>query len=246
MIALAASPAEQEQARGYIDHLRDRNYDAIERGLRADLRTPGLRQSLAKMADMVPAGEPQSVRTVGAQKSTRADTTLLNLTFEYEFAAGWLVANVATEARNGERFVVAFNVYPRARSLRDEHRFTLAGKRGMHYVVLGTALAVFAVTVLAFYRCARTRNLSRKPLWIVFILVGFGQLAIDWTSGAWRLALLHLQLFGAGATAAPDGPWWIMVSLPVGALVFLLRAGNGTLTLKPVPADPGVPGGPAR
>ena len=254
VFAMIASPEEQAQARAYIDHLRARNYDAIERGLREDLRTPDLRKNLETMAALVPAGEPRSVRIVGAHKNLNGGVTQLNLSFELEFATGWLLATVVTEQKNGGRSVIGFNVFPRAQSLEDEHRFGLSGKQAVHYLVLAAAIAAFAATVFALYRCVRTRNLWRKPLWILFILVGFGQLTLDWTSGAWRFIPLSLQLFSAGMTSVLNGPWMISVSLPVGALVFLLRSRNGTLTLKPgiakqatgLTADPDEAGDAAR
>lgn len=244
---MVASPAEQAQAREHVNHLRARNYEAIERALRQDLRTPELRQTLEKMADVVPAGEPRSVRIVSAYKGVSQGAKQLNLSFEYEFATGWLLATVITEERDGERFVIGFNVAPRAQSLEAENRFSLAGKQPLHYLVLAAAIAAFAATVIALYRCVRTRNLWRKPLWILLILVGFGQLTLDWTSGGWRFMPLSLQLFSAGMTSVLNGPWLISVSLPVGALIFLFRSRNGTLTLKEAPgsqaagvmADPG-------
>jgi hypothetical protein len=69
----------------------------------------------------------------------------------------------------------------------------------------------------------RTKMPGRKWPWVLFVALGFGQLAVNWTTGEWALNLLSVQVFSASATAAPYGPWILAVSLPVGAIVFLLR-----------------------
>jgi asparagine N-glycosylation enzyme membrane subunit Stt3 len=63
----------------------------------------------------------------------------------------------------------------------------------------------------------------RKWLWILFILFGFGKLSINWTTGQWGVMVLAAQLFSASAAAAYFGPWIVSVSLPVGAVLFLIK-----------------------
>jgi len=231
-IGLVATPDDQAHARGLVDRLRARDHAAIERELRPDLRTPELRKTLEAMAAAVPAGEPRSVTILGAHKDTGPGGTRLTLDIEYEFEAGWMLARVTTEVQDGVRSVIDFHVQPRSRSLAAEHRFGLAGKSLLQYGVLAAALASLALIFYALYRCVRTRGLAKKALWVVFILLGFGQLAVDWTSGEWRFVPLHLQLLGAGLTAPPGGPWTLSVSLPFGAIIFLLREWNGALPMK--------------
>ncbi len=238
-IGLVATPEDQAHARGLVDRLRARDFDAIEGALREDLRTPELKQALDKMAAAVPAGEPRSVQIVSAHKNTNGGATWLTLNIEYEFASGWMLAAVTTEMRDGVRAVSSFHVYPRAQSLAAEHRFGLAGKSPAQYVVLAAALAALALTLYALYRCARTRGLAKKPLWILFILVSFGQLAVDWTGGEWHFLPLHLSFLGASFMAPLGGAAILSASLPFGAIVFLLRERNGTLPMKGAPGSAG-------
>jgi hypothetical protein len=88
--------------------------------------------------------------------------------------------------------------------------------------------------------CIRTPIPRRKWLWIIFILVGFGQFELNWTTGDARLKL-GIQLLGAAATwLGPYAPMILSVSLPVGAAVFWMRR-KKWLRMTPVePAQPPV------
>ncbi|HEY2345365.1 MAG TPA: hypothetical protein VGH80_05700 [Xanthomonadaceae bacterium] len=99
----------------------------------------------------------------------------------------------------------------------------MAGKSLVQYLVLTCAILAVLLTFYALLACVRTKLSGRKWPWILFILVGFGQVAVDWTTGAGNIQVLWIQLFSAGAVAQLHGPWIISASVPVGAIVFLLR-----------------------
>ena len=85
------------------------------------------------------------------------------------------------------------------------------------------AIGALLITLYALVLCVKTKPLKRKWLWILFILVGFGQFVINWSTGEFQIAPLALQLFSASALASPYGPWIIAVSLPIGAALFIDR-----------------------
>jgi hypothetical protein len=87
------------------------------------------------------------------------------------------------------------------------------------------ALAVFfaLLTLYALVVCIKTRLPGRKWPWVLFILLGVGKLSVNWTTGAWGISPVAVQLFSASATAPLYGSWTLAVSLPLGAIVFLLR-----------------------
>jgi hypothetical protein len=49
-----ASPDDQAIAKGYIDHLRGRKFEEIEKALDPSIRTANIRDTLTKMADLIP------------------------------------------------------------------------------------------------------------------------------------------------------------------------------------------------
>lgn len=227
LIQKIASPEEQALARSYIDRVRARDFQAIEKAMDPSIGGPNLRHTLEQMADAMPTAQPISARLVGADRRTQGSTTTLNTTFEYAFPGKWLIANVAIRDRDGQKSIIGLNVYPRTQSLESENRFTLAGKQPLQYSVLLGAIAAIGLTVYTLIVCARTKGMRRKWLWIVFILAGIGKLAVNWTSGEWSLMPLAIQLLSASAAASYSGPWIVSFSIPLGAIVFLGRQRAG-------------------
>jgi len=217
-----SSPEDQATAKSYIDQLRARKYDEIEKALDPSIRTASMRETLTKMAELIPNQEPTSIKLVGAHRFHMSDTTTVNTTFEYGYGDKWLLTNVAVRDKNGTKSIVGFNVNPIAQSLESQNRFSLSGKSGLHYAVFFAAVAVVLFTLYALVICVRTKPLKRKWLWILFILVGFGKLAVNWTTGEWGIAPFFVQLFSASAFAPLYGPWTIAVSIPLGAAMFLV------------------------
>lgn len=217
-----SSPEDQATARNYIDRLRARKFEDIEKALDPSIRTPNIRGTLEKMAALIPNQEPTSVKLVGAQSFHTPNSQTVNTTFEYSFGDKWLLANVTVRDQQGTKTITGFNVNPQTASLETQNRFIFVGKSAIHYTVLVAAIAAVLVTLYALIVCARSKLPKRKWLWILFILVGFGKLLINWTTGEWSIAPLSIQLFSASAMAPLYGPWTIAVSVPLGALVFLL------------------------
>ncbi len=220
-------PAEEELAKTYIGLLRERKFDLIERDLDDSIKTPNIRETFARMASAVPAGEPTSMKLVGFQRFTqaglRASFTNYNVTFEYQFGDKWMLINVATRDENGRRSIVGFNVTPLRDSLENLNRFTFSGKTPLHYAVLVAACIVPIFIIVTLVVCIRTPVAKRRWMWIMFILAGLGKFSLNWTTGQWSFQPVSLQLLGAGFFAAAYGPLMISTSLPVGAIVFLIR-----------------------
>jgi hypothetical protein len=218
------APAEdQALASKYVDLLRARSFDEIDRAADPSVRGPKLYAALLKMANELPEQEPSSRKLVGAQVSTNKDGTTTNIVYEYEFAGKWVLANVATLRKPDSVSLVGLSVRAIPESLEEHHRFRLTGKSAKHYVVLALAIVFPLLTVYALVACVRTKMSGRKWPWVLFILFGIGSFTINWTTGETQLSALTIRLFGASAAAAFYGPWILSVSFPLGAMVFLFR-----------------------
>jgi hypothetical protein len=224
MLEKIVSPAEQVTAKTFIDQLRHHDFGEIEKAADASIAGPSLDSTLDKMAALMPPGPPISVTLVGAHRlSSTAAGSIVNLTFEYHFPERYVIANLATKLKNGQLSIVGFHVYPERESLETQNRFKWAGKSALDYAVLAYGIAVALFTLVVVVVAAKTKMRRRKWLWILFILFGVGKFSVNWATGQWGIAFLALQLFSASSHAEFFGPWIISVSLPIGAILFLLR-----------------------
>jgi hypothetical protein len=219
-----APPEQREIARTYIEKLRNRDFADIEKAADPSITKDLQRDTLERMAALIPAGAPTSVKLVGANQfsSTEAGTTL-NLTYEFQFGDKFMLINVARKTKDSVETIVGFNVEPLAASLEAMNRFTLSNRTALQFGVFAAAIGATILVLYALVVCIRTKMRRRKWLWIVFILFGFGKIMVNWTTGQWGFTVLAVQLFAAAAGAVYFGPWIISVSLPVGAVIFLSR-----------------------
>jgi hypothetical protein len=216
-------PEDEVAAKRIISLLGEQRFDEIEAAAETRIAGPSVREMLAQMAELIPDGDPIEVKLVGVQIFEDGGERTSNLTYQYEFPGQWLIINVAI-LKSGEReSVVGFNVVPRDQSLEEETKFSLTGKSVLHYVTGVFVLAAPLLTIFALATCIRTKNVRRKWLWMIFILVGIGEFSLNWTTGYWLLKPFAIQLFSASAFAPMYGPWTLSFSVPLGAIIFLLR-----------------------
>lgn len=215
---------EEAIAKELIAKLSARDYPAVEAKLDKSLQPPDIRSKLEGIAELIPAGEPKSVRTIGAYTNQINAITNYSLTFEYEYNDVWLVANVVLRRSDGAVSVTGIHVSPHKESLETENAFSFKGKSWLHYVVFGLAIAVPLFILCTIVVCARTKIARRKWLWLLFIAMGFFVVQLNWTTGAWSVNPIYFLLLGAGfAKAAPAAPLILSVSFPLGALLFLVK-----------------------
>lgn len=237
-----ATPKDQADAQYYVDLLRARDFDAIEKSADSSISHAAFESELPKMAAVFPEGDPASLKPdsvkpdssrpapikpdsitlVGAQRRTINGDTSVAMTFEYAFSDKWVLASITIRDPDGARKLFAFKVNAEHESLRARNAFRLSGKSPLQYFVLLGTIAAFALTVWALIACALT-PMPRKARWIVFILLGLCDLGVNWTSGEWYFSPLYVQLFSASFATSRYGPLLISCSLPLGAILFLLR-----------------------
>ena len=132
------------------------------------------------------------------------------------------------ETESGKTLLTRFYCEPSPRNLMDRYPFKLAGVSLIHYLFLVGMLATVGLILGAVTVCVRSA-VRRKLLWLLLILVGFGKLTLYWMPGpfAWAMARVEpvsLSLLGVGMVKYPlYDPWALSLSIPVGAVIFLIR-----------------------
>jgi hypothetical protein len=212
-------------AQDYFDALRARDFGTATRLLDPQFVQPGLESKLAAVADFLDRGEPSSVELVGCNVVSSADKRRSQLTYQYRFADSWLLAAITIDTVGATKTVLGVTVNPIPRSLQELNAFTFSGKGARHYAMLFFAAAIPLFILATLVLCIRTKLRRRKWLWIIFILLGFSRLSLNWTSGQlfFNPLSFNVQLFGVAIVKyGPYAPWMIDISLPLGAIVFLV------------------------
>ena len=228
-----APPEDETKATNYISQLRQGRYEEIQKDMDASITTADTHDTLVKMAALIPPQDAISVKVVGAQQFSSQGTYKINLTFEYQFPTNWLLINVALQRKDGVSTIWGFHVKQMPDSLENYNKFTLTRKTVFQYAMFSLAILVPIFVLCVLVLCIRTKMKKRKWLWIIFILFGIGRITVNWTTGEWDSSLLQFQLFGAGAFAPPYGAWLIAVSIPLGAILFLLQRKNLAASKEP-------------
>jgi len=219
------TPKEQAaQARQIIGQLAQRNYEAVENQFLPEVRATVTREQTEAVARLVPTEAPIQMKTIGAFSKYGTDGTSYTLTFEYRYPESWVVYSMVLVEKDGKTWLYRMDVRPVSQSMEQGNEFSFANKSLLHYAVLAWAIAnpLFMLTTAVF--CARTLKTRRKWLGVLFILLSFGSVSLNWSTGEWAFNPLTFNLLGAGFwKAGPAAPLIFMVGFPLGAILFWLH-----------------------
>lgn len=207
-----------------VDLLRT-NIDALEKKLDPAIENP--HDELVKMAAFFPAHQqPTSIKVVGYHIARVArlnsSSTTVDVSLEYEFSQKWLVADIVTRTKDNASTITAFNINESSDSLEHSNRFTLVGKGYDQYGILGMMALDAAITLYALVLCLNTKMGKKKWYWPILILVGFGVISVNWTTGALNFSVINLHLPPVSMGGGFFTPWILSAWVPVGAIAFLI------------------------
>jgi hypothetical protein len=213
-------------ARRFIESVRNKRYDEAKAMLAPELRG-GADSDVQKMQAVVDHGAPQSLETIAC--TTRylspvggRPTKQVELTYQIHFTDAWALLEVIVRSSNEGRLVAGahFNALPT--SLEFLNRFTVEDKTPIHLVFLIACIAVPLFIIVTMVVCLFSR-VRHRWLWLIFILVGFGQFQLNWSTGETGLQPISFVLLGAAFfRAGLYAPIILKVAVPVGAILFLL------------------------
>jgi hypothetical protein len=237
LIEKFANPEKVKIARGYIDRLIAGDFDGLAAELDPGLRSGKEIEQLKAMQAMIPKGTPTVTELVGYYVHyNTSGQTRYNVSHQFGYDGKWIVAStVWGEKGSAPREILGLTVTPLAMSLQELNAFSFRRAGLLHYFFLAAAIAVPSFILVMLIQCARTKLPRRKWLWIIFILVGFVQFSLNWSTGGTEVKPLYFQLFGAGAVS--DGlyaPWILSISVPVGAIAFWFKRRRLLLQAPPV------------
>lgn len=209
--------------RGYIDDIRHQNFAPIEAKFDPQYKGEGLRSALEKMASFFPKDETKSVKVIGSNTIIFNGQTSYNFTYEYEFPHTWVLGHIYYKKSGNDIVIERMDVVPLRASLEEINAFTLRGKAPLQigFLVLAALLAIFTLGTAVV--ALQTPIPKRKWLWVVFTLLGFVQVSLNWTTGEVNYAFVSFVLFAAGFAQQFYGPAFLQIALPIGAIIFWFK-----------------------
>jgi hypothetical protein len=219
---------EVEFSKKYLSLFQSRNFEEISKPLNPQLKTEKLQSQLEQVAQFFPPDPPKNIELVGSNTFKSGDKWEANITFQYEFPSSWLIASINLERiGDGDLIVNGVNVNPIRDSLTNINKFTFKGKSPIHFIFLVLVGFLPLFIIFTFITCLRTPIKKRKWLWAIFVLWGYGQFSINWTTGVGSIKPFYFQLLGAGfMSAGKYAPWILSISIPLGAILFWIRKGE--------------------
>lgn len=225
MLKAFTSPEDEKVAKDYIALLQQKKFDQIENDLDPAIKAKSadFHQTLLGMGALIPAQNPLSVKLVGASFLNGTHLHKSDITYEYRYPDQSILVRVAVQKKDGVSTIIGFDVRKLSDAEGAGNKFGLSGKSALQYTVLSAAVIAPLFSLYALILCIRTKIRGRKWPWIIAILLGVGTFSVNWATGHWGFQLISIQLFSASAFAPQYGTWTISVSLPLGAILFLLR-----------------------
>jgi hypothetical protein len=173
-------------------------------------------------------GKPLNIELIGANIgflrpwNSSESKREANLTYQIQFRDAWVVAALVVESSSGGKRVTNANLQPVPDSLRVLNRFTLQNKLPIQYAFLAACIGVPLFIVIALVICLFCR-VRRRWLWVIFILFGFAQFQLNWTTGQMGFQPISILLLGASFFRASSyAPIVFSFGIPVGATLFLV------------------------
>ena len=215
---------EAELSKSFVALFMSKDFASIERQLDPSLLGPESRITLQKVAEQFPPGVPSEIQILGANTVTSPKNTTYDFTLQYIYPQKWLLVTVVLQKQDGKPLFTGIHVNLLTAPLQELNRFALMDKTAVHYLFLVLAVAIPVFVLVALVLCIRAPIPRRKWLWILFVLLGFGQFSLNWSDGTVNILPLSFMFLGAGYfQSGPAAPYILTVALPIGALLFFVR-----------------------
>lgn len=223
--------------------VRTGNHEALSAVRAPHLRTAEVDAELAAVRALLPQGAPQASKLVAWHVNYPADgVASAAMASEHDYGNRVVLARTSlSRASEDDAWQVeSFHAQVATDAELAVNDFSLVGKEAKQYLFLIAAVASPLAMVIALIKVIRTPGLRRKWLWGIAAFFGVTQVQMNWATGAVGFNLITVQLLGAGATTGFSrfDPWFISMTLPVGAVLILARVWANPAKARPRASKP--------
>lgn len=194
--------------------------------------------NIVKTLDHFPVGKVRKIELATAGYTTitpfsGSPSTTYLVSYHFEFPEKWALITYRLVDEGQGLKILGLNINVSDVSFKEINSFGNAGVTPLRISVLIWGLFSVVSIIWIFVLAAKEKHLKRKPLWLIFIILGVGGFSLNWTTEAWAFQILNFSVLGAGfSTAGPFSPWIIKVAFPLGAFIFLFLKKQGKLKYK--------------
>lgn len=196
-----------------------------------DVTEPGLRARVGllvpRMCAIVPKGSDAKFRLVDATSMSKLGEggfRRSQLIYEVDEGRTHALIRVGVQRTGSTMALTDLYVGSLPKPIEEMTALNLVGKSPVQYLFLGLAAAMVCLSILAFVLVIVTKEVRRKWLWAIGCLLGFGQFAVNWSTGAVGFQLLTVQGLSAVVRKPHmSGPWEVGFAIPVFAILFLIQ-----------------------
>ncbi len=145
--------------------------------------------------------------------------------FQVEYETRFAKIDIYLRARDGNLFIYGLHITQLQEDLSEVNAFSLS--KPVHQLIYLVAMVgVFVFSLATFVSVIiRWKRLRSPGKWLVAVLIGVGDLSLNWTTGVYGFNFLSFGIFSAGFTSAGAyAPWLMSLYFPLGALLFWFRA----------------------
>ena len=220
------APEEVTAAKLYFNLLRGGQYDQVETQFDPRVKDAAFRSDFDELVATIPPVNPSSVKAASVRRVCEGDSCDFHIILEYKYSVELLLFNVILRKTDGQSSILGMHIRVIPASLIKANEFTLSNRGFPQYAMFSLAILIPLLISYALVQCILSDIGPRKWAWAILILVGITRLGINWNTAEFDFKPLSIQILSAGGYQEMYEPWTIAISIPVGAIAFLVKYQN--------------------
>ena len=221
--ALSKLEPEVSQSRDFVAVMQTRNTPVVRAQINNDYIDANFDLIMDRVYLYLPQEAPRNIQPVGYLVQEREGKRFVFVALEYEFSDRWMIAAITVEPASGKQVIAGFNLNTYRSSLFERTRLRFEGQSVEHYLMLGLAVVDLVFCALTLFVCIAAPRVRWRFLWIGLILAGVGVMSFNWLEGRMALDLFSASLPPARFSLALYQPLIILLSVPLGAILFWMN-----------------------
>ncbi len=224
-----------------LDTILEKKLDEVEPYLVPDFtKLEGFEETFTQIMDALPDKQNTRIKkfyTKNRVNDDKADPFPIYLTtYELTYGEKWMLVGIFVRELDGNVLLQYLTVNELDFQPSTQNEFNFSQKGFKHFAFLGLMSIVVIFILFTLYKLIRDKEIERKWLWFIFVMLGFWGLTMNWTTGELsndfihvsnsgvRINIIELNLLGAGfSRSGLLQPWIMEAGFPIGAIAYWFK-----------------------